>query len=129
MHELGVVFHIMDRLEEVAADNGAKKISRVVIDLGEVSTVIPHYLTDCWNWAASKSELFGGSELKVVTIPAVTFCDSCERKYETVRYGRTCPYCGSEETWLLQGNEFVIREIEIRGDDALSDGDMEDKVG
>ncbi|MBR0522153.1 MAG: hydrogenase maturation nickel metallochaperone HypA, partial [Firmicutes bacterium] len=45
-------------------------------------------------------------------IPAVTWCDSCKSKYETVRYGRTCPYCGSGETWLLQGTECVIKEIE-----------------
>jgi len=29
-----------------------------------------------------------------------------------VKYGRECPYCHSGETWLLRGNECIIKEIE-----------------
>ena len=52
------------------------------------------------------------SELVLEQIPAVTWCNSCKSEYETVRYGKECPYCHSGETWLLQGNECVIKEIE-----------------
>ena len=54
MHELGVVFHIIDSLEEVAKENDVTQIQSVTIEIGEVSTVIPHYLTDCWEWAIKK---------------------------------------------------------------------------
>ena len=40
MHELGVVFHIIDDLKEVAIQNDIEKITKVVLELGEVSTVI-----------------------------------------------------------------------------------------
>ncbi len=33
---------------------------------------------------------------------------------DTVPQGRTCPYCGSGDTHLLQGNACSIREIEAR---------------
>ena len=55
MHELGIVFHIMDGVERVAAENQLAKVSAVVLELGEVSGVVPDYLTDCWKWAAAKS--------------------------------------------------------------------------
>ena len=42
----------------------------------------------------------------------MTYCSSCGQHYETVKYGRECPYCHSGETWLVQGNECVIKEIE-----------------
>ena len=32
-------------------------------------------------------------------------------EYETVTYGKICPNCGSEHTYLLKGNEFMIKEI------------------
>ena len=32
--------------------------------------------------------------------------------YDTIQYGRKCPYCKSEHTVLLQGNECLIKEIE-----------------
>ena len=84
----------------------------VVLELGEVSGVIPDYLTACWRWAAAKSELVSGSELKIETLPAVTHCDSCGRDYPTVAHGKTCPHCQSGSTWLLTGNEVNIKEIE-----------------
>jgi len=41
----------------------------------------------------------------------VTICNACGKTYPTVEYGRTCPYCGSGETVLQQGNEFQIRDV------------------
>ena len=34
---------------------------------------------------------------------------------------KTCPYCGSGETYLLYGNECVIKEIEAETEDAEDD--------
>ena len=41
MHELGVVFHIADSVVKIAQDNGATRVRRVTVQIGEVSTVIP----------------------------------------------------------------------------------------
>ena len=114
MHELGVVFHIMKSVRKVAEENNVTDISSVTVELGEVSTVIPSYLTDCWQWAIKKEELFRDSELLIETIPAVTYCEDCEKTYATVEYGKICPHCQSERTYLIQGNEFNIKEIEAR---------------
>lgn len=47
MHELGVTFTVLDRLEEVVANRNVNRVSKVVLELGEVSTVIPEYMYDC----------------------------------------------------------------------------------
>lgn len=112
MHELGVVFHIIDQVEEVAKDNDVSSVSKIILQLGEVSTVIPEYLTDCFVWARAKHELIREAELEIETIPAITRCGGCDRTYGTVKYGKICPYCGSDRTWLEQGSEFMIKEIE-----------------
>ena len=113
MHELGIVFYIIRDVKQVAEENHVSHVSTVVMDIGEVSTIIPEYLTDCWRWAADKEELLKGCELCIHTIPAVTWCDDCKQEYGTVQYGRKCPHCGSEHTWLLRGNEVEIKEIEV----------------
>ncbi len=113
MHELGIVFYIIRDVKQAAADNHVDHVSAVVMNIGEVSTVVPEYLTDCWRWAADKEDLLRGCELKVCTIPAVSFCDDCRKEYETVRFGRTCPFCQGENTYLLRGNEVEIKEIEV----------------
>lgn len=113
MHELGIVFHIMDSVEAVAAENGVSQIRSVTIEVGEVSTVIPEYLTDCWAWAVKKRPLLTDCRMLVERLPAVTWCEGCGREYPTVAHGKRCPHCGSDETYLLKGNEVNIKEIEV----------------
>lgn len=113
MHELGVVFHIMDSLEKIAEENQVEGISKVILELGEVSAVMEDYLRSCWQWAAKKRTLFEQAELVVETLPAITYCEGCKQTYPTVEYGKICPHCQSQNTWLMQGNEFNIKEIEV----------------
>ena len=113
MHELGVVFQVMKTVENLAAENNLTEIKSVTLEIGEVSTVIEEYLRKCWKWSVEKkSELLKNTELLVEKIPAITFCEECEKNYETVMHGKICPYCGSTHTYLIQGNEFNIKEIE-----------------
>ena len=69
MHELGIVFHIIRTVEDVAKQNGVSRIRRVALQLGEVSGVVESYLQDCWKWAAAKSEILPGAVLAVETSP------------------------------------------------------------
>ena len=52
------------------------------------------------------------AELLVEKIPAIPYCEDCGEKFGTVEHGKKCPHCGSDKTYLLQGNEFNIKEIE-----------------
>ena len=115
MHELGVVFYIIDDIKEAAAQNQVTKVTSVTIELGEVSTVIPYYLDDCFNWAKKKhGPLLEDCVMHIEQIKAVTFCEDCKKEYPTVEYGKTCPHCGSGNTYSLRGNEFTIKQIEAR---------------
>jgi hydrogenase nickel incorporation protein HypA/HybF len=111
MHELGIVFYIIKDVKQVAEEHHVEHVSTVVMDIGEVSTVVPHLLTDCWRWAADKEDMLRGCEMKVNIIPAVTWCDNCKKEYETVKFGKTCPHCNSGNTWLLRGNEVEINSV------------------
>ena len=113
MHELGIVFYIIRDVKEVAGQNGVSHVSKVTMDIGEVSTVIPDYLKDCWGWATDKEDLLRGCVLEVNTTPAVSFCEDCRQEFPTVTHGKICPHCSSEKTYLLRGNEVEIREIEV----------------
>ncbi len=113
MHELGIVFYIIRDVKKVAEEHKVEHVSAVVMNIGEVSTIIPDYLTDCWRWAADKEDLLRGCELKVNTVPAVTYCEDCGKEFATVQHGKICPHCGSEHTYLLRGNEVEIKEIQV----------------
>ncbi|MCQ2505562.1 MAG: hydrogenase maturation nickel metallochaperone HypA [Lachnospiraceae bacterium] len=116
MHELGVTFYILKDVKKVAEENDVKKVNYVTVEIGEVSTVIHDQLIDCWNWARKKEEVTKETEMRIETLEAVTYCEDCKGEYRTVEYGKTCPYCGSEHTYLLRGNEFNIKEIGVDDD-------------
>ena len=63
MHELGIVFYIIKDVKEAAAQNAVDHIDAVVMDIGEVSTIVPEYLQDMWRWAADREDLLKGRQL------------------------------------------------------------------
>ncbi|MCI7401572.1 MAG: hydrogenase maturation nickel metallochaperone HypA [Christensenella sp.] len=113
MHELGVVFHCIKQVNEIAEENNVKRVNSVTVEIGEVSTVIPYYFEDCWNWAVKKETVLKDAKLYIEKIEAVTHCENCIKDYPTVAHGKICPYCGSEKTYLLKGNEISIKQIEV----------------
>ena len=119
MHELGLVNYAVKEVDKFAKERGITNITTVTLEFGEVSGIISSYLYDYWDWYTKKYHLLEGAKLKCEEIPAVTWCDDCKITYNTVTYGKTCPHCGSGNTWLLRGNEMRIKSIEV------DDGDLE----
>ena len=112
MHELGTIHYVIDTVEKLAVENELSKIGSVTLEVGEVSGIIPRFLTDYWEYAKKKTTYLQEAELKIETIQAVTYCQACGKTYPTVQYAKICPYCHSDNTFLVTGNEYVIKEIE-----------------
>ena len=112
MHEMGIIIHLARTLDDLAEENHVTKIGSVTLSIGEVSGIITDYFQECWDYFKKKHPLMEESELRIETIHAVTHCDACGKDYDTVPQGKICPYCGSGNTWLITGNECIIKEIE-----------------
>ena len=112
MHELGTIYYVIDTVEKLMVENQLSKVGSITLQVGEVSGIIPEYLTEFWEYARAKTEHFKETELKIEKLDAVTFCQDCKQTYPTMTYGKECPYCHSGSTFLITGNEYVIKEIE-----------------
>jgi hydrogenase nickel incorporation protein HypA/HybF len=113
MHELSIVFEVIDQVEKIAKENNIEKVTGLTLELGEVSTVIPDYFRDCFSWAIKKSEYMKECVLDIVVLEAESFCKDCKKTYSTTKYGKECPYCHKENTYLLSGEEISIRDIKV----------------
>ena len=114
MHELGVVFHIIKKVDKIASENKVEHVNSVTLEIGEVSMIVPSYFEDCWKWAVdNRSEKMKGCKLIINIIKGVTKCENCNTEYSTVEHGKICPHCGSDKTFLIRGNEVMIKEIEV----------------
>ena len=113
MHELGIVMQVIDQVDNVAAESKIEKVTKIIMEIGEVSSVIPNIFTDAFEWAKKKSNYLKDSELELIILKGITYCRDCKKTYDTVEYAKKCPYCGSMDTYLVTGNEIKIKSIEV----------------
>ena len=111
MHELSIVFHVIKQIEELSEENSLSEVRSVTLQLGEVTGAIHEDLRDCWDWAVKRTDIMKECELEIEVVPALTYCEDCRNTYPTVQFGKTCPHCGSGNTYLAQGREMMIKEI------------------
>ena len=112
MHELGIVFEIKKQVEEVAKENDIDQVEAVVVEVGEISTVIPRFLKECYP-AAIENSVLENSELIIEIIKAVALCKDCKKEYDVMGNRHICPLCKGINTELLTGREFNIKEIRV----------------
>lgn len=112
MHELATIYYVIDAVEKLMVENDLKKVGAITLEVGEVSGIVPGYLTDFWLYARAKTEHFKDTELRIEELKAVTYCQDCRQTYPTIPQGKECPHCHSMNTFLITGNEYNIKEIE-----------------
>ncbi len=113
MHELGIVMHVVDQVEKVAVENNVERVLKLTLEVGEVSTIVPALFTECFEWAKKKTELLKDTELELILLEAVSYCRDCKKTYKTTEHAKECPHCGSNDTYLVTGNEMNIKDMEV----------------
>lgn len=115
MHELGIVLNVIDRVEEIAKENNVKKVTKLTLEIGEVSSIVPSYFSDCFEWAKKKTDYMKDTELEMIILEGLSYCRDCKKTYKTTKYAKKCPHCGSDDTYLVTGDEMRIKDIEVIG--------------
>ena len=99
MHEIGVV----------------RSMVKTVLDIGELSLVIPKYVEDIYPVVVGDTWL-KDTKLVINVIPGMAECDECNELFHVIEHEGYCPNCGSFEKTILSGKDFLIREIHIPED-------------
>ncbi|MEE0955520.1 MAG: hydrogenase maturation nickel metallochaperone HypA [Eubacterium sp.] len=73
MHEIGIVTHLAKTLDELAEEQHITKIGSVTLQVGEVSGIMTDYFVDCRDYFKGRHPVLTQSQLKLETLPAVTF--------------------------------------------------------
>lgn len=115
MHELGIVLNVIDRVEEIAKENKVKKVTKLTLEIGEVSSIVRSYFSDCFEWAKKKTDYMKDTELEMIILEGLSYCRDCKKTYKTTEYAKKCPHCGSDDTYLVTGDEMRIKDIEVIG--------------
>ena len=115
MLERGIVLKVIDRVEEIAKENNVKKVTKLTLEIGEVSSIVPSYFSDCFEWAKKNTDYMKDTELVMIILEGLSYCRDCKKTYKTTEYAKKCPHCGSDDTYLVTGDEMRIKDIEVIG--------------
>ena len=116
MHEIGVVRQVIRTVEEFAKENDIKEVTGIVLDIGELSLVIPKYIEDIYQFTV-KGTILENAELTMNVIPGMAECEECDEIFNVIEHEGYCPNCGSFEKEILSGKDFLIKEIHVPEDE------------
>lgn len=113
MHELTLLFGVAEQIGKVTEENGIDHIDAVVLDIGDLTAVIPEFMMDGYQVISDEYDFLRGSELIINRIKGIARCNDCGEDYYVVENEGICPECGSSKKDILTGKEFLIREVRV----------------
>ena len=111
MHEMAIAQGILDISLDAARRNGAVRISRIKLRVGEMTEVEPDALIFCFSAVAAGTEA-EGAELAVEVVPLTGRCADCGQGFPISNYRFYCPACGSAGVSIETGRELLVEELE-----------------
>jgi len=113
VHELGVVMGLVEQVEAIVQDQGLVEVETLVVQIGELSSMVPHYVEACYP-AAVDGTLLEATRLVVEVLEARARCRDCGHEFRPIPPRTACPACASPRTDLLTGREFLIKHLVAR---------------
>lgn len=115
MHELGIVMEIVRVVNELAQEQSITAVDAIVLQIGELSPVVPRYIEECYP-AAVDGTFMENTKLEIEIMPGNGICKDCETVFNVLKSNGICPRCGSKNFEILSGRDFNIKEIRVPND-------------
>ncbi|WP_296558403.1 hydrogenase maturation nickel metallochaperone HypA [uncultured Acetobacterium sp.] len=110
MHELGIVFEVIKIVDEFVIANDLTKVDKIILEIGQLSQTIPHFVEACYPAAVSDTP-YQETKLEIIVLPARGECQLCHQIFNVVDHRKICPNCQGEDFRLISGREFNIKEV------------------
>lgn len=112
MHELSVAYSIVEMVEERAKEEGASRVTKVELEIGEMAGIEYDALEFAWDVAVENS-LLSNSKLVIRKIKAIARCLECDHEYHVSTAFDPCPDCGSVRSDIITGREMRVSSFLI----------------
>lgn len=116
MHEMGIADAVLKTVDRIARQEDAAGVRSITVELGDLSGVVPRFLTDCWE-AVSAGTAYEGVELRLHPVPGSLLCLDCDTTFVADIESLRCPHCGGVKLKPLSGQDMTIAEIELYDDE------------
>ena len=108
MHELAIAESVVEAVTERLPD---AKVTRVHLEIGPLSGVVPDSVRFCFDLATEGTGL-AGAQLEITEPPAECRCRACGAEFQPGSPVVICP-CGSPDVAVLSGEQLKIVSVSV----------------
>ncbi len=119
MHELSICQSIIEQVTDIAQQNNAQSVIKIVVQIGPLSGVEAPLLERAFP-IASAGSVAQDAILEMQLLPIRVRCNICSNENEATISKLLCSACGSWQTSLLSGDEMLLKSIELEKDEEPS---------
>ena len=112
MHELSIAASIVDYAAEFASEHQATSISRIEIEVGQLSGVIIESLGFAMEEAV-KGSVLEKAEVVITEVAGRSRCNRCQTEFDNPGWYTPCPNCMAMDAEITSGKELLIRSVVI----------------
>lgn len=112
MHELSVCLALMRQVERIADEHGARRVERIVLQIGPLSGIEPALLRHAYPLAATGT-VAEDAELEIETGPVVVRCTQCGGETDVPPNRLLCGQCGDFRTRVVRGEEMLLQSMDL----------------
>ncbi|MEG0371469.1 MAG: hydrogenase maturation nickel metallochaperone HypA [Clostridium sp.] len=111
MHELSMISSVIQMTNEIARSNSIDKVTKVIIQIGEMTCVENHGLIFAFD-AIKKDTVCSKATLEIQNIKAKAYCRGCNKEFYIGFTTRVCPKCNEYSSDIVAGEELLLYRIE-----------------
>jgi len=112
MHEMSIAEGILQLLEETARKEQARRVTVVVLEIGQLASVEVESLRFCFD-AVVRDSVAAGARLEILETPGLGWCLDCNQAVPLTEKLSGCPLCGSFRVQVTGGTEMRVKELEV----------------
>ncbi len=112
MHEAGIVKMIIRTVEGIKQVEKFATVEKIVLEVGELSGVVPSYLEACYPAAVHKT-FMQDTELEIEVVPGMARCLACNQEFRAYENDFSCPACSNTQLEALNGKDIMIKQIMV----------------
>ena len=113
MHEYSIVQALLTQCEELAQQNDAQSVQKVVVKIGKMSGVEPHLLEVAFNTFKEKT-VCDGADFVMTIQPLTIECNECSVVTELDEIYYKCPSCNSLDVRVIDGEDMFLMSLEMQ---------------
>lgn len=113
MHEYSVVQALLNQCEEVAEQNGATKVMKVITKIGIMSGIEPHLLEVAFN-TFKEGTICDGAEFIINQQKLKLECRECGNIFEVDEVRYFCVECESLRVKVVDGEDMYLMSLEMK---------------